>query len=300
MKRKLVKQAGKALTLTLPIDWLRERNLQAGDELELIKRDRSLLITTDHVVAPKKLSISLKGVPFGTRYAFLAAAYARGIDELTIDTDKGVYPDLGEYLGYVVLDQSDTKLVIHDMNAGISEDIDLIFKRTFQIIMRYFDSATKHLAGDGEVVSMERIRDFDREINKLALFLQRAVMKKTMPSSTQGKLLFAYSYALERIGDEILRLWRLAVQEDIHISKEVQELFPLVANMLNKSFALYYRFNEKNIHELRRLKTKFREQAYPLFKKDANMSRFLMHLCNIFEETYDLKHLALMKEFKPE
>ena len=44
MKRKLILQGNKSYTLTLPINWIKEQNLESGDDLEVMPQDTDLLI----------------------------------------------------------------------------------------------------------------------------------------------------------------------------------------------------------------------------------------------------------------
>ncbi|MGM5480341.1 MAG: AbrB/MazE/SpoVT family DNA-binding domain-containing protein [Nanobdellota archaeon] len=299
MKRKIVKQAGKAYTITLPISWVRERGLDAGDEIELIAQERNLLLETKQTTTQSKRTLSTKGLPLATKYSFIAATYARGIDELTVKTDDSTFPNINEYLGYVVIGQSNNIFTIQDINTSINEDLDLIFKRTFQIILKYFTQASNDICGKQES-NYTKIRNIDSEINKLSFFLQRAVMKKNISSSAQGKIYFAYSYALEKIGDEILRLWRLMTEEKVVVDDNLKEIFSLVEKTLNKSFSLYYCFDIKLLKELRVLKEQFRTKAFSSFSKNRSYSLMLLYLTKIFDDSYDLTHLSLMHHFEPE
>lgn len=298
MKRKIVKQAGKAYTITLPINWIRERGLKEGDELDIIARERGLLIETSNSVSKKKYSFSLKGFPFGIRYSCIAAAYARGIDELDLEVDKDVFPNLAAYLGYVVVDQKNELLTVHDINSSLSDDIDLVFKRNFQLTLNVFNQAITDILGD-QKATYDHIRSIDSEINKLSFFLQRAIIKKNLSSSAQGKILFAYSYAMEKIGDGISRLWRLVTEGGFDVSDEVKELFSLVGKVLELSFSLYFRFNREMLLTLDNLKKSFRSKSIPLFTSQPSSARLLMYLSAIFDDSYDLIHLCLMKEFRP-
>ena len=47
MKRKIIKQGHNTLTVTLPSKWVKDLNLSAGDEIELIEKDKSILITSE-------------------------------------------------------------------------------------------------------------------------------------------------------------------------------------------------------------------------------------------------------------
>ena len=44
MKRKIIRQGHNTLTITLPTDWAKKLNLNAGDEVDLIEDNSSLVI----------------------------------------------------------------------------------------------------------------------------------------------------------------------------------------------------------------------------------------------------------------
>lgn len=296
MRRKLVKQAGKAYTVTLPISWIREKGLDAGDEIELLEQESRLILSTNQKTVGKKLEFSIQGFPVGMRYRYLTAAYTLGADEALIKVDLNKIPDMDELMGYTVIDQKDDIIHVQDIGGNSNEDLDLIFKRLFQILLRYFEKARDDITGKQEM-SKERIRYFDGEINKLTFYLQRAVMKKTMTSSIEGKLLFAYSYVLEGIGDEILRMWRLTTESKIKVDKKLSDVFDIVFKGLELSFAMYYRFSEKVSKDLVKTKGNFRKIAYPIMERGQMPSRIIMHLNKIFDDAYGMNDLAMMREF---
>ena len=296
MKRKLVKQGGKAYTVTLPISWIRERGLEAGDEIDVFEQESRLILSSNRGVKNKTLSFSIQNFTLGMRYNYLTAAYLLGVDELFIDVDEDKIPEMNEVMGYTILDQKGSTIHVHDIGGNTREDLEVIFKRVFQILIRYFIQAKDDIVGK-QTTSASAIRRYDHEINKLTFFLQRAVMKKTMSSSVDGKLLFAYSYALEKIGDEILRMWKLVSESKPEIDENLQKVFDLVSQGLELSFAVYYRFSDKNVKSLSDLKIKFKKKAFSLFGNDEISSRLLMHLTKIFDDSYDLTNLAIMREF---
>ena len=44
MKRKIIKQGHNTLTVTLPSEWVKKLNLNAGDEIDLVEDNSSLVI----------------------------------------------------------------------------------------------------------------------------------------------------------------------------------------------------------------------------------------------------------------
>ncbi|MCA9459468.1 MAG: AbrB/MazE/SpoVT family DNA-binding domain-containing protein, partial [Nanoarchaeota archaeon] len=81
MKRKIIKQSGRAYTITLPINWIRENNIEEGDEIELNENNNQLNIVTENTNTPKT-SISLD-IPKGKESSIrtlLINTYRSGFD----------------------------------------------------------------------------------------------------------------------------------------------------------------------------------------------------------------------------
>lgn len=47
MKRRIIKQGHNTLTVTLPSAWVKDLNIHAGDEIDLVEEANGLLLTTE-------------------------------------------------------------------------------------------------------------------------------------------------------------------------------------------------------------------------------------------------------------
>ena len=79
----------------------------------------------------------------------------------------------------------------------------------------------------------------DREVNKFCLFLQRAINKSSYPDVVNSRALFSYSYMLEKIGDEVERLWRTNIKNKIKKTKEFKEIFLGLLTLKNLRAAIF-------------------------------------------------------------
>jgi len=295
MRRKLIKQAGQALTITLPIEWIRENNLKQGDEIELEITEKDLVLSSGKKI--KGDSVKLNTIDFSEKmkYIYMNSIYAKGIDEIYLESDKKNYPDLNQNLGFAAVSQKGNSYIVRDVSGITNENLDDILKRVFQMILSFYDSAIEGIFSRNSE-DYEKIRKKDIEINKFALFLQRSIMKKSYPDPVMGKVLFAYSFALEKISDEILRLWRTSLQKKIKKESRVKEIILLSRKSLEKAFEIYYRTSPELIKEMIALREEIRKKSIPLLKMDAETAEFIMHALKITEDCYDLTHLTLMKK----
>jgi phosphate uptake regulator len=294
MKRKLVKQAGQAVTITLPIEWIRKNNLKPGDEIDVDSNDNDLIIRSGKKIKGDNVKLDFEGFSKRLCYIYLNAAYAKGVDEIELSNANDISGSLIQNMGFAVVEQNNNIQKIKDISGVSSENLDVIFKRVFQMIISYYDVAINDIFGE-RVATHDDLRNRDIEINKFVLFLERSIIKSSHPLPLDGKILFAYSFSLEQIGDEVFRFWRQALNNKINKSKKVEEIIHISKKALEKSFEVYYHSDDKPVKDLMDLKRNIRNK-FDCLKIDLVSARFCMHAVKIVELCTDLIQLALMKK----
>nr|MBA4404823.1 hypothetical protein [Nanoarchaeum sp.] len=296
MKRKLIKQAGQAITITLPIEWIRDNGLKAGEEIELEFNEKDLILKSKKKVIGNSIKLDISEFPFRAKYVYINAAYASGVDEINLESDKGYYPNLNQDIGFVIISQEGNNYVIRDVGGLDYQNLDEIFKRAFQMIINFYDSAIENMFSQSKE-KYETIQNKDGEINKFILFLQRAIIKMNYSKSADGKIMFAYSFALEKIGDEILRIWRTDINSSVVKDKKIREIIDLSREGLRKAFEIYYQSDPKKVFELLKMREDIRKKSDNCLAINSDTSNFIIHANRILEDAYDITHLALMKKF---
>jgi len=293
MKRKVIKQANQAYTLTLPIEWVRANKIEGKSEVDVSVEGKSLIVLNEGVVSERKAKLDVSGFEIRNLYRHINALYAAGVDEIEITSDKEISSKIIRLLncliGYVLVSQEGGRYVIKDISGGGHSDLDEVFKRAFQAVILFYDSAVKDIFGsESETSSSLKMRDL--EVNKLCLYLQRAINKMSYKDPIRGRALFSYSIELEKIGDDILRLWRTNIESKNKKPKNLQKLIELSKQCLEKSFDLYYRLDSKGVEELYNLREKVR-RGVDLVK---GSDKFVRQALRIAEGAVDLSHLTLM------
>ena len=298
MKRKVIKQGKQAFTITLPVKWIRENKIDANTELQVSENQKSLTISTDNASVEQKTKVDLHETDHLNVYRHLSSAYAKGIDELEIrtneDLSKIIIKAVSQLPGFALISQDKEKYVIKDFGIKGYENLDEIFKRVFQMVLSFFDSAIKDVFGKNEE-TLDGLRLRDREVNKFCLFLQRSINKQFYKNQNDGRILFTYSYALEQIGDEIQRMWRTSIKHSPERSKEIKKMAENSYEGLAKAFDNYYSFKPKNVEEIYRIREKVRKKSMEIKTRNQTTIRFIRHIVKIVEEAADLSHLTIMR-----
>ncbi len=298
VKRKIIQQANQAYTITLPIEWVRQNNIGKNSEVEVSLADKSLVISNRGKVEIKKETINVEGLQMRTITRLVQAIYAKGIDELELISKEDISGELvrclRDTIGFALVSQSEDKYIIKDMGGGNYSDLDEIFKRVFQMILLFYDSAIKDIFGK-EKENIQGVDSRDSEINKFCLYLERAISKMSYPDPINGRVLFAYSFCLEKLGDEIHRLWRTNIKYDVKKTPALKELVELSNKGLADAFDFYYQFKPASVEKVYSTRETVRAKSLLLLKTDVHTARFVRHAVKIVEDAADLSQLTLMK-----
>jgi len=297
MKRNIIKQANQAYTITLPIKWIRENKLDRGSEIDVSVNEKSLLISTSNPNETRKVSLNLDDVSGRTVRNHILSLYAKGVDEITLLSEKDISSEialaLNNIIGFALISKEKNKYHIVDLNAGSYQHLDEIFKRVFQMTILFYESAIKDIFKD-QKETLESLKTRDTEVNKFCLYLQRAINKSLYNDVIRSRVIFTYSFALEKISDEIERLWRTNIKYSPKKSKELKSLAELSKEGLEEAYDLFYRPSPEMIDKIYEKREKVRENSIKLRIKDPNAHRMVRHIVKIIEDAADLIHLTIM------
>src|SRR3989344_437689 len=101
MKRKLIKQANQAYTITLPIEWIRKNGLTGKEEIDLEVSEKSIIISTAGHKTIQKVKFNASETTKRALYQNISAFYVKGIDEIEIISKDGTL-NLNEVLSNLI------------------------------------------------------------------------------------------------------------------------------------------------------------------------------------------------------
>jgi len=299
MKRKLVKQANQAFTITLPISWVRENRLKAGDDIDLEISEKNIIIRTDKRSMGGKVVLDLEKFDRRKSITYINSCYAKGIDELELKTGLDVYKIISQNMGYAVVEERQGKHMIKDVSGQANALPEEMFKQVLQMLLTFYEAALKDVFQEHKA-DEETVASMDREINKYTFFLQRQIMKHAYEDQAVGRIMFAYSFWLEHLGDLISRLWRAQIMNKIKLSNIDEEICNLGMKSLQALFQAAYQFSDDKIDVLITTKIEARKKIAKTAKASPAKGMFLNYALKIAEDCADVVQLVLMLKIKEE
>ena len=200
MRRKIIKQGHNTLTITLPSDWAKKLDLNAGDELDLIEKESSLILSPDKAKNDVSCTIDIKDFTVPMLWRYFQGAYRSGANEIKIvfDPSKRAYDDayhfyttqfdyskLGEkmaskpalamiqgvvdrFIGMGVIETGRDYCLIKEMGESTMKEFDSSFRRIFLVILQLFDRTIEAIERNERAgtTNSEEYKEFRRGIDK--------------------------------------------------------------------------------------------------------------------------------------
>jgi phosphate uptake regulator len=145
MQRNIIKQGNNSYTLTLPIKWIRENNLDKTLKISILEENESLILQSEEKKIEKKIKISLENKSKRLIRVILNNLYRAGYTEITLinlKKDVEFIENLvtSRLLGFEVINISEKEVKIKNIAEPNFENFDSILRKIFFIIKQSFQN----------------------------------------------------------------------------------------------------------------------------------------------------------------
>jgi len=331
MKRSIIRQGHKTLTITLPSKWVNKLNLKPKDEIELIEKDNNLIITAYENLREKTATIDIRDFTIPILWRYFQSAYRSGCDEIKLiyDPDKKEYEDafqyytthfdysrLGEkipkrtalhtiqsvvdrFLNIAIIRSGKGYCVIKEMGEPSMKEFENSLRRIFIIIFQMFDRIIEIVKEDeiGNVRICKEIHTIDRNLDKFVDYCCRIINKiETSFPDVKKNLLFSTLLILELIGDEFKYIGKhLALTK-----KSLKDTLPILERVKEHFeiyYKLFYKFDRNQAINFGK-NDKLVYEAYDEFKnKPGEGKSIVRHLMMMSKLSFALIELRIEMEF---
>lgn len=219
MERKLVKQGREALTVTLPVKWLRERGLQAGNTVSVEERNQELVIGSGQIRAKKEVTIDIRNDEKSMAFHKIQGRYIEGYDIFTVlhSNQKWVQEIVPALPGVMIEEHTHTKTIMKSLIAVPEENFLAILRRAGHILLQQTNLL---MAIADKKAKWEELKEQEKLLDYNLVYCLRYLNK--YEKNEQSYKYFLLCATLESAGDQLSRIGEHLGNEK-ELAKKVSE-----------------------------------------------------------------------------
>jgi len=330
MRRKIIKQGHNTLTITLPAEWTKRFNLDAGKEVDLIERDNGLFLSTEKNGEGRKTELCINDMDIPTIWKYLMSIYREGYDEVLIKFNPETVLEnpykffahnkfdvkyskeretkpivevmqgfVNRFIGFEIIDQGKDYVLIKDLSAPSSKEFDNSLRRVFLLVQQMSEEACESIK-KGDYKCLLHTHDIDVNLDKFQDYCIRILNKLGSKETRKTSLLFSALYFLELIGDEYKNISHHLIYDFPNKkSKAIEGIALSIKEQLDIYYDLFYKFDLKKIKRLSEIDQSRYFSVDQTHRKvrDTEIEEIFHHLRSIAKHINSLIELRIEMEF---
>ncbi len=332
MRRKIIKQGHNTLTVTLPSEWTKKLNLNAGDEIDIDENGGSLVVNGKQNNGFKSTTIDISGLGVPMLWRFFQSAYREGYDEIKLVYDKskkqceGVYnyyssqfeyKRLGEkpvtktpiemiqglvdrFVGMEVIDNTGACCIIREMGEPSAKEFDSSLRRIFLLVQELFEKVIELIKNNetGDISVCKTLHTMDINIDRFIDYCCRINNKISDSSFQKNKpVMFSTLFLLELLGDEFKYIGNHLARTKKKVD-ETLKFAETVQKHFDNYYHLFYKFDRVGVIE-------FGEDDFKIYNEHFNWKEstnkdarsITRHFMQISKFVFCLMELRIEMEF---
>jgi phosphate uptake regulator len=306
MKRKLVKQGGSALTVSLPAKWIKKYSLKAGDEVDVEEKEKEIIIATEKGLSEKSRAVAdVSNMEEYILKIFITVCHKKGIDEIELRYDspevlKTIRNRLDTLLGYEVVEQGETHCIIKNVSGDMDTEFDSLLRRSFLVNKNMFENISRALEKN-DFSEAESILELEKTNNKLTNYCERILVKKFY-KGINSFVTYVIVWNIESIADDLRDLVKDIVsrKKKHNFSKEFLHSFRKVEELFGHYYDLFYSFSIDKLNKLKAEVVKLKEELLGLSAKDPFYPYLILAASRIYDVMASTMSVNMSKYVKNE
>jgi len=307
MKRKIIKQGHNTLTMTLPSEWTKKFNLQAGKEIDLVERDNGLFITTEKACESKKAEFDITDMDIPTIWKHFMAVYREGYDELLIKFNKDRLENpykfftrhrldlrygkerekktifealqgfVNRFIGLEIVEHGKDFIHVKEMGELTSKEFDNSLRRIFLLLQEMAEETLEAIKTNNPKI-LSHIHDVDVNLDKFHDYCIRILNKTANKEQRKSEILFSTIFLLELMGDEFKNISHHLLHDFPEAKlKHIEKLAEFVKRQLDVYYDLFYKFEKEKIKKISEMDKESYFHVPELYKKATEDEKEIFH-----------------------
>ncbi|MDP2750595.1 MAG: AbrB/MazE/SpoVT family DNA-binding domain-containing protein [Nanoarchaeota archaeon] len=260
MKRKIIKQGNGSYIFTLPIDWIRENNLQAGDEIVASQRDKALVLRHDGGKTDKVVEIKINTPNLNLIKHRILSSYLSGAAEVNLHLNFNTLKDrnnkqvdinqfVREYANslhsFSVVEQKDNHFKIIEVSASSNNGFDSMLQQAFNSLLLMGEQSLEALK-EGNKKEIEDLDFKRRDVKRFTDYCIRLLNKMEYKEHKKTASIYLIVKCIEKIAETYKHI---AIHFKNNNDKNIIQLHEDINSMIRLNIAVYNKFDEKKVEE---------------------------------------------------
>lgn len=289
MRRKLIQHGLSSLTVSLPINWVKENNLKKSDEIELEQLNGKLVISTKKHYETKKIDIDISNSQPMIR-KIIGATFKSGYNEVSIKfstfEELKTVQDLirEQFSGFEIINQTRSNILIKNVSQPNFEEFDNILRRFF-FVLDNMASDVSEAINKNDYKWLKNTTLMKIESDKYADYCRRAINMGFETKFNRLSPLYVIIEQLEKVVDRYKELADYIFLNNIKIKDNIKLLIKKNSEFLKSFYKIFYKFEYDKIVEFGRNKESLQKS---LDKASLECSKKEIKIINLIDRILNL------------
>lgn len=259
MKRKIIKQ-GAGYTVTLPVDWIRKYNLEAGTEIDINNRGDALIINHDNSKNIEDAELTFDGNK-NQIVNHLIAIYRKGVDNIkihfnkseikdkegiTYKTSKIIQDTINELIGLSIVEQHHNYFLVKNIAETSKDNFDTILRRAFLLLLSISEQS-KQAIQNKDKKCLEEIPYIFKNIRQMVNYALRLLSKYEYYDHKKTSKMYSVVNYIYEIADYLRHVAKYYSRPKIKITENIINLYHDLNELLRMMYELFYHFDESKM-----------------------------------------------------
>ena len=251
MKRKLIKQGLGAVTITLPIHWIKERNLSAGADVDVNETDEGILISSEFLKKEKAITLDVSTYNERMIMNVMYQCYRLGYDAMTlIFTAEQQYEAIQKItqtmIGFEITERKKNSCILQNIAEPDEEKFEIMLRKIFLQTMQLSEETVHSLQ---EQKNSKYFNEEKLQIDKLTNYARRAIIR-TKQGGNKAALLYEIVSKLSVISHGYVYLVEYVHEKKEKQNKKIIEHMMRTNSLLKKYYEAFYKKDLTALYEI--------------------------------------------------
>ncbi|MFZ5954875.1 MAG: hypothetical protein ACOYT4_00455 [Nanoarchaeota archaeon] len=285
MERKLIKQGIGGLTFYVPNKWVKERNLKAGDMINVEETEDKLILSSKKLQKKQEIEIKIESESKEFIRNYLNQLYRLGFDKIKIESNNSEKLLLCQkfsqmfLLGFEVTEIKKNFCIIENVSEPSDEKQPMILRRIFLLIENSFELLKNDLAKN-KPENQKEINRNTKKVTQYDNFLKRNLAKNNLAF---GKEFFNWEICNFLL---LIQHSFFHIYEDCNLAKNEKILYDFILQIEKNFQGIYEAFYKKDFQGLDGFQKQANDILIKIQKSKLKEINFFHYICELSRLQY--------------